>query len=136
MIETIEYKKIPAVILHRITGKTDIDDVKRGIAEAKKIINKTIHEYGRFNLILDPRGHNFTDLAAHRMWKMWLIQDVMGKGKNDYAAIIVPDSPTGRGEKELMETEKTKFFFDFDEGSNWLRKMVDTEENITGLMRM
>jgi hypothetical protein len=55
MIETTEYKKIPATILHRVTGKTDINEVKRGIAEAEEIIDKVIHEYGMFNLILDPR---------------------------------------------------------------------------------
>lgn len=135
MIETTEYKKIPAAILHRVTGKTDINEVKSGIAEAEEIIDKVIHEYGRFNLILDPRGHDFADLAAHKMWKMWLIQDVPSKGKTNYTAIIVPDSLIGRGEKELMDTEKTKFFFDFDEGSNWLQKMVDIEENSNGLMR-
>ncbi len=88
MIETTEYEKIPATILHRVTGKTDINEVKRGIAEAEEIIDKVIHEYGRFNLILDPRGHDFADLAAHKMWKMWLIQDVPIKGKTNYTAII------------------------------------------------
>jgi methyltransferase (TIGR00027 family) len=57
------------------------------------------------------------------------------KGKTNYTAIIVPDSLIGRGEKELMDTEKTKFFFDFDEGSNWLQKMIDIDENSNGLMR-
>ncbi len=54
------------------------------------------------------------------------------KGKTDYTAIIVPDSLIGRGENELMDTEKTKFFFDFDEGCNWLQKMIDIEENSNG----
>ncbi|MCZ7381588.1 MAG: hypothetical protein O8C64_08500 [Candidatus Methanoperedens sp.] len=127
MIETTEYKKIPAAILHRITGKSDIDEVKRGIAEAEEIINKVIHEYDSFNLILDPRGHDFADLAAHKMWKMWLIQDALIKGKVNYTAIIAAESSHTRAEKELMDTEKTKFFFDFDEGSNWLQKMAGIE---------
>jgi methyltransferase (TIGR00027 family) len=135
MIETTEYKKIPATVLHRVMGKTDINEVKSGIAEAEAIIDKVIHEYGRFNLILDPRGHDFADLAAHKMWKMWLMQDVLGKGNTNYIANIVTDSTIRREEWELMNTEKTKFFFDFDEGSNWLQKMVDIEGNNTGLMR-
>lgn len=92
-------------------------------------------KYGRFNLILDPRGHDFADLAAHKMWKIWLMQDVQSKGKINYTANIVSDSPITREEWELMNTEKTKFFFDFDEGSNWLQKIVDIEENNNGLMR-
>jgi hypothetical protein len=68
MIKTTEYEKIPATILHQVNGEMDIDEVKRGIAEADGIINKVIHKYGRFNLIIDPRGHDFTDLTVHKMW--------------------------------------------------------------------
>ncbi len=126
MIETKEYQKIPVTILHRVTGKIDINEVKRGLAEAEEIIDKVIHKHGRFNMIIDPRGHDFSELAAHKMWKMWLMQDMPVKGKINYIAIIVPDSLVGI--KELMDTEKAKFFFDFDEGSNWLQKMIDLEE--------
>ncbi len=128
MIKTTEYEKIPATILHRLTGKTDINEVKRGISKADEIINKVTCNIGRFNLIIDPRGHDFADLAAHKMWKMWLIQNALIKEKVNCTAFIVDDSPHTRAEKELMETEKTKFFFDFDEGHNWLQNIMDIEK--------
>ncbi len=34
MIETIEYKKIPATIMHRISGDIDVEEIKRSINEA------------------------------------------------------------------------------------------------------
>ena len=71
MIKTTEYKKIPATILHQITGVIDVEEVKRGINEGNEVINKVIHIYARFNLIIDLRGISFIDLAAHKTWKIW-----------------------------------------------------------------
>lgn len=66
MIETIEYKKIPATIMHRITGDVNLDEVICGIDEANEAVNKIIDKYGRFNMIIDLRGISFTDLSAHK----------------------------------------------------------------------
>jgi len=82
MIETIEYKKIPATIMHRITGDIDVGEIKRGIGEANEEINKIIDKYGRFNLIIDLRGIRFTDLAAHKMWKKWSQSRLTSEKKN------------------------------------------------------
>lgn len=111
MIETIEYKKIPATIMHRITGDIDLDEVKCGIDGANEAINKIIDKYGRFNMIIDLRGISFTDLYAHKTWKIWS-QSRLITEKANYIAIVLVYSPHTKAEKELMETETVKFFFD------------------------
>ncbi len=126
MIKTTEYKKIPATIIHQIKGVIDNEELKRDINEANEVINKVIHRYGRFNLIIDLRGISFTDLAAHKTWKTWS-QSILIEEKVNYIAIVLVDSPHTRAEKELMETETVQFFFDFNEGSNWLHNKVSIE---------
>jgi hypothetical protein len=71
MIKTTEYKRIPATILHQITSEIDVEEAKCGIIEANEVINKVIHKYGMYNLIIDLHGISFTDLAAHKTWKIW-----------------------------------------------------------------
>lgn len=127
MIKTTEYKKIQATIMHQITGAIDVEEVKRSINEANEVINKVIHRYGRFNLIIDLRGISFTDLAAHKTWKIWSKSRLIEE-KVNYIAIILVDSPHTRAEKELMDTETVHFFFDFNEGSNWLHNIVGIEK--------
>ncbi|VVB95642.1 Uncharacterised protein [uncultured archaeon] len=119
MIETIECKMIPATIMHRVTGNIDIEEVKRSINEANEAINKIIDKYGRFNLIIDLRGISFTDLAAHKKWKIWSQSKLTEKV--DYIAIVLVYSPHTKAEKELMETETVQFFFDLHEGIKWLQ---------------
>ena len=126
MIKTTEYKKIPATILHQITGEIDVEEVKRGLDEANEAINKIIYKHGLFNLIIDLRGISFTDMAAHKIWKLWL-QIGLIEEKVNYIAIILVDSSHAREEKELMETKTIQFFFDFDEGSNWLHNLAGIE---------
>ncbi len=123
MIATIEYKKVPATIMHKITGDIDVDEVKRSINEANEAMNKIIDKYGKFNLIIDLRGISFTDLAAHKTWKIWSQNRLITENVN-YVAIILAYSPHTKAEKELMETETVKFFFDLNEGINWLQNSV------------
>ena len=123
MIETMECKMIPATIMHRITGDIDVEEVKRSINEADEAINKIIDKYGRFNLIIDLRGISFTDLAAHKTWKIWS-QSKLITEKVNYIGIIVVCSQHTKAEKELMETKTVQFFFDLNEGINWLKNSV------------
>ena len=126
MIETIECKMIPATIMHRITGNIDVEEVKRSIDEANEAMNKIIEKCGRFNLLIDLRGINFTDLASHKTWKIWL-QNRLKMKKVNYTAIILVYSPHTKAEKESMETETVQFFFDFNEGIYWLQNMIATK---------
>ena len=123
MIETIECKMIPATIMHRITGDIDVEEVKRSINEANEAMNTIIDKYGRFNLIIDLRGISFTDLAAHKTWKIWSQSRLITENV-DYIAIVLVYSPHTKAEKELMETETVQFFFDLNEGINWLQNSV------------
>ncbi len=127
VIETIEYKKIPATIMHRITGDIDVKDLKHGIDEANEEINEMIDKYGRFNLIIDLRGINFTELPAHKTWKIWS-QSITEKA--NCIAIVLAYSPHTKAEKELMETEKVKFFFNLNEGVNWLQTATGRGKSI------
>lgn len=123
MIETIECKMIPATIMHRITGNIDVEEVKRSIDDANETMNKIIGKYGGFNLLIDLRGINFTDLASHKTWKIWLQNRLIAK-KLGYVAIVLVYSPHTKAEKELMETETVQFFFDFNEGIDWLQNRI------------
>lgn len=123
MIETIECKMIPATIMHRITGNIDVEEVKRSIDEANESMNKIIDKYGRFNLLIDLRGISFTDLAAHKTWKIWLQNRLIMK-KVNYTAIVLVYSTQTKAEKELMETETLQFFFDLKKGIYWLQNRI------------
>jgi len=109
--------------MHRITGDIDVEELERGIDEANEEINKIIDKYGRFNLIIDLRGINFTDLAAHKTWKIWS-QNRLIKEKANHIAIVLTYSPHTKAEKELMETETVQFFFDLNDSINWLQNSV------------
>ncbi len=123
MIETIEFKMIPATIMHRITGNIDVEEVKYSIDDANEATNKIIDKYGRFNLLIDLRGISFTDLASHKTWKIWL-QNRLITEKVSYVAIVLVYSPQTKAEKEFMETETVKFFFDLNEGIDWLQNRI------------
>ena len=85
-----------------------------------------IDKYGRFNLIINLRGISFTDLAAHKTWKIWS-QNRLIKEKANYIAIVLVYSSHTKAEKELMETETVQFFFGLNDGINWLRNSDRTE---------
>jgi|GEM_PF-1246268 len=127
MIETIEYKKIPATIMHRITGDIELEEVKRGIIEANEVINKIIDKYSRFNMIIDLRGISFTDLSAHKAWKIWSQSGLITE-KVNYIAIVLVYSPHTKTEKELMETKTVRFFFDLNESIKWLQSTINQNE--------
>ncbi len=124
MIETRIYYTIPATVFQRVTGEIDLEEIKRGTAEANEIIQSVIKKYGSFNLIVDARGIRFADLAAHRTWKQTgeNYPDIMER--MNYFVFVLDDSSNARAEKEFMETETQRFFFDISEGINWLKEMA------------
>ncbi len=127
MIKTSEYPEIPGAVLQTVTGEISVEEIEGATILANGIINKVIDKYGTFNLIVDARGIRFEDLAAHRTWKTTgdRYPEIMARMK--YFALVLDDSANARLEKELMETGTWKFFFDFDEGLNWMKKMAGRE---------
>ena len=124
MIRTEGYKVIPATIVHRLTGKITSEDVESGIEEAANTFHVMDDRHGKLNLIVDTRGLLFADLKAHETWSRWLKTNSTMKRKVNFVVIVTDDSPNARAEKEGMETEKMKFFLDFDEGVSWLRNKL------------
>ena len=123
MINTIDYDKIPATVLHRITGEIDVEEVKNNMGQTYEIVDSAIKKYGRVNLIIDARGLKFTD-EAHLLWKQKIEDEPQFKEKMNYMIFVLDYSAKARAAKKRRESENTRFFYDFDEGSNWLLNNV------------
>ena len=121
MIKTEEHNSIPATLIHRITGEIGDEDVKMGVAELLEMLRLAIQKHGAINLIINAKGVVFSSLTVHKTWSQGLEQRPDLKEKIHYCAFILDDSPNARAEKELMESNRLKFFFELDEGVNWLR---------------
>jgi hypothetical protein len=122
MVITEEHNNIPATVVHRITGEVSTEEVEIGIAELVKILDNAIQRYVPINLIINAKGVKFSSLVAHKTWSLGLESYPALREKINYCAFILDDSPNARAEKELMESERLKFFFDLDEGVKWLRE--------------
>ncbi len=125
MITTAEFKDIRATLVHRISGEIAIDEAGSGAATLVRMLDSTIRRYGTVNLIIDAKGANFTGLISHRTWSQVLDEFPSIKKKINYCVLILDDTQKGRAEKELMDSERLRFFFDFDEAVNWLRDQID-----------
>jgi hypothetical protein len=122
MIITEEYKTLQAVFVHRITGDITVEDAEKGVRDAIKVFEAGIARYDTINVIINTQGLNFTSLIAHRTWRQGL-EDCSALRENiHYVIMVLGDSPRGRAEKEFMESDRLKFFFDLDEGIKWLRE--------------
>jgi anti-anti-sigma regulatory factor len=121
MINTTKYQNIKETLIHRITGEITTEEVKIGIDELVKSLDKAIQKRGTTNLIIDAKGVHFKSLLAHKLFSQGLTTVPVVKEKIHYCAIILDDSPNARAEKELMDNERLKFFFDFGEGVTWLQ---------------
>ncbi len=124
MITTTEYNGIRATVIHRITYEIDIEEVETGIEEFVIILDKAVQKYGSINLIINAKGVRFLSLIAHKTWHQALDDFPNLKEKIQYCALILDDSPNARAEKEFMEHERLKFFFDFGEAVKWLRNKI------------
>jgi len=122
MIITEEHNNIPATVVHRIDGEVSTEEVEVGIAGLVRILDNAIQRYVTINLIINAKGVKFTSLAAHKTWSQGLEPHSALREKINYCAFILDDSPNARAEKELMESERLKFFFDLAEGVKWLRE--------------
>jgi hypothetical protein len=120
MITTEEYKKNPDTLTHRVTGEIGTEEVEAGVAKLVEMLHISVQKYGTIKLIINAKGVKFTSLVAHKSWSQGLEPYPSLREKVNYCAFILDDSPNARAEKELMESERLKFFFDLAEGVNWL----------------
>ncbi len=116
MINTEKHKNLPATLFHRITGEIGTEEVKTGVAELVEMLRTAIQTHGTVNLIIDAKGVRFTSLKAHKTWSLGLEECPALKGNISYCAFVLDDSPNAQAEKELMESERLKFFFELDQG--------------------
>ncbi len=123
MIATIDYNKIPATILHRITGQIGVEEVKSKMGETYEVVESAIRKYGRFNIIIDATGLEFT-AEAHLLWKQKIEDEPQFREKMNYMIFVLDYSAKARAAKKRRENERTRFFYDFDEGVNWLLNTV------------
>ncbi len=121
MINTEQHKSLPATLFHRITGAVGTEEVKTGVAELIEMLRTAVQTHGTINLIIDAKGVRFTSLEAHKTWSLGLEQYPALKRNISRCAFVLDDSPNARAEKELMESERLKFFFELDQGVMWLR---------------
>ncbi len=121
MINTEKHKNLPATLIHRITGAIGTEEVNTGLAELVEMLRTAIQTHGTINLIIDAKGVRFTSLEAHKTWSLGLEQCSALKGNISHCALVLDDSPNARAEKELMESERLKFFFELDQGVMWLK---------------
>ena len=127
VINTIDYDKIPATVLHRITGEIDVEEVRSRMGQTCKIVDSAVRKHGKFNLIIDSRGLKFTD-EAHTLWKQKIEDEPRFKEKMNYLVFVLDYSAKARAAKKRRENEITRFFYDFDEGIHWLRNHVIPEK--------
>ncbi len=124
MITTAEYKDIHATVIHRITDEIDTKEVEIGVEELVRTLTEAIQKYGSINFIVNAKSLRFSSLIAHKTWHLALDNFPDIKEKIKYCALVVDESPNTRAEKEFIENERLRFFYDFDEAINWLRNKI------------
>jgi hypothetical protein len=110
---------VPTVV-QRMTGVTDRLAVERGLASALELITQVIAKHASFDLLLDLRDLHFADLLAHRAWRVDFLAHPSIVQHIRCVAIIGNDTPPFQAERQLMETERCRFFVDRDAGQAWL----------------
>src|SRR5262245_55478849 len=124
MIETSLSPALVATVVHRVTGVIDRQQAERGAAEALRFVQHLLAEQDPINLLLDLRGKQFQDLAAHKAWSQSFARNPMLHGHVRSIAILGDDSPAFRAEHELMDTERVRYFVDVSVAQAWLATMT------------
>jgi len=120
MIETKLISENPTIVLQRISGSMNEDDATIGAEKAISIVEKALHISSSINLILDMRAYEFTNLKAHKIWSIEFKNNKIIENNVTRVAIIANDSATLRAEQELLESNRLKFFIDYDTANQWL----------------
>lgn len=122
MITTIEHKEIQALVIHELSGKNTIEEVKKGMDEAKILVNRSIEKYGSIHAIIDLcKCDDFSELNAHRLWAIRRENIFTNNQQITRIALIVQDNPNTQAEKIIMENQRIKFFCTVDDSIKWLQ---------------
>jgi hypothetical protein len=120
VIETAPFPSLAATALHRVTGDVDQQEAERGASEALQMVRQLAATEGPLNLVLDLRGVHFLTLPAHRAWSEGFARHSALQGLVRAVAIVGDDTPAFRGERELMETPRVRFFTHIGAAAEWL----------------
>ena len=92
-----------------------------GADDALSVVKQVVSMGERFNLILDMRGYVFENLEAHKIWATEFRQHRLISENVGFVAVVGDAGPKLFAEKEMMETDVLKFFFDFNRAYEWLQ---------------
>jgi acetamidase/formamidase len=121
MIETNVINHLPMIVHHRVKGPMSIHEAMTGVADALSVMKQAVSLSERLHLILDMRGYIFDSLDSHKIWKTEFTQNSLLSEHVECVAAIGAPGPKLIAEKELMESDKLKFFTDFNLAFQWLR---------------
>jgi hypothetical protein len=124
MIETALSPTLTATIVHRVMGVIDRQQAEQGAAEALRFVQHLLTEHDPINLLLDLRGKHFQDLAAHKTWSQGFARNPILQGHVRAVAIVGDDTPAFHAERELMDTERVRFFVDGTVARTWLAQVT------------
>jgi hypothetical protein len=122
MIETTLSPTLAATVLHRVGGAIDRPRAEQGAAEALRFVQRLSSRLGPLDLVLDLRGMHFEDLQAHKAWSRGFARNPALQGHVRSVAILGDDTPAFQAERELMETERVRFFVDGALAEQWLER--------------
>lgn len=122
MISTQTIQTSPHIILHKITGEISEAESQKGTNEAIACTQSSYKEHGRFHYLLDMRGYSFHTLEARRIWSLGFKTAKFIEDNVNLVAIVGDNNYTVRTEKELLESESLRFFWDVESALKWLEK--------------
>ena len=119
----IEEQIYPTVII-RFEGEVTARSAREGVLGIEDAISEARERFEKFCLIIDARKYAFTDIEAHRTWKLAIEGHPLVKEHVLYTLIVSVDSETFRAEKESLESERVRFFVDYDRALDFLKANI------------
>lgn len=121
MIETNILSEMPAIVLHRVSGRMSETVALAGVSDALSIITTLAKKQPKFGLLLDMRGYLIDDLAAHRLWSTGFKEHALLRMYVRAVAVVGDRTPKAEAEKGCLESDTIKFFYELDAAETWLR---------------
>jgi len=123
MIETHILSTSPHLILHRISGDISESESASGTESGYSKIIDSVKICGLFDLILDMRTYHFDTLNARRIWSLGFKTAPLLAASVRNVAIVGDDNATVRAEKDMLENDRVKFFWSYEDAYQWIGGM-------------